>query len=153
MNIQYLNPFIQGFCEILAEFGVIVEKRGQLSIASNLIKSDGFAVLIGINGQIKGNVIYDMSRQTALDLASKMYGTEMKEITEEVTDSISELGNMVSGKASGTLHSELDIFFNITPPNIVFGEQTIVTNSTIDFIVIPLDTNCGRVKINLAIKE
>jgi chemotaxis protein CheX len=110
-------------------------------------------VLIGINGQIKGNVIYDMTRQTALALASRMYGTEITEITEEVTDSISELGNMVSGKASGILHSDSDIFFNITPPNIVFGEQTIVTNSTIDFIVVPLETNCGQVKINLAIKE
>lgn len=88
----------------------------------NLIKDTvvlQFGVLIGMTGDIKGQLILEGEHGLFAGLGQSMFGMPLE---GEMLNSFSgELGNMIAGQLS-TIVSNKEIKFDITSPTIVYGD-------------------------------
>ena len=79
MRVEYINPFVEAANNILSEVLAGEVNRGDLYLKSTSMPVMGVATLVGLAGDVEGRVLFDMSMDTALKIASKMNGEELKE--------------------------------------------------------------------------
>ena len=152
MNVKFLNPFVDAAYQVIqVETGLSVT-RGDLILDKEPYTTDDLTVIISLVGQIIGNVIYSMNLATALSLASKMMGEQVKGLDPLAQSSIAELGNVITGRASMLL-SGAGFESIISTPTLLQGKGAVI--STLDFarLVVPLNTELGSVTIHLALRE
>jgi chemotaxis protein CheX len=152
MNVKFLNPFLESAHEILLAETHQTLNRGKLSVEKASYKTDDVTVIIALVGNIEGNVFYSMDTKTAIALASAMLGEEMTSLDNLALSGISELGNVITGRASQKL-SEAGFEVTISPPTLVLGAGA--TISTLDFprLVVPLEAQCGIITVHLALRD
>ena len=90
-------------------------------------------------------------KETAKQIAGAMIGAEVPQLDEMAMSAISELGNMITGNAT-TLISQKGYDVDITPPSVIRGEQVEVS-TRVPAIVVPMNTQFGKVEINVALAE
>ena len=152
MRVEYINPFVESAIQILKETVSEDVKRGQLSLKSAISPMLGVVVIVGLAGQVSGRVIFDMDRSTALKIASKMNDEQLTEFDELTTATLTELANMITGKAVTKLQ-ELGFQFDLTPPALLTGENLQISDSKVEALVVPLEVPQGKIEINVGIKE
>ena len=113
---------------------------------------ESVAIMIGITGQMKGQVLMAFGYEQALQVASKMMmGMPVAELDSMATSAISELGNMIMGNAA-TIFSTKGIVIDITPPTVCRGAMTI-TQSYAQNICVPIQSDDGlSLELDIAIK-
>ena len=116
--------------------------------------SHGCASLIGITGSVEGRVVFDMSKQTALNIAGGMNGETFNEFDYMVSSTINELANMVCGGAITILNNN-GKNLDISAPTIFTGNDLELYDSNVlkEAVVVPIHTNLGDIFVNVAIKE
>ncbi|MFT4007284.1 MAG: chemotaxis protein CheX [Lacrimispora sp.] len=72
-------------------------------------------VSIGFIGDLKGEVIYRLPRETSLGIVNIMSGMEFDAVDEFVTSAVSEIANIISGNVLTMLAGE-DLKCDILPP-------------------------------------
>ena len=101
MNEKYINPFLQAFVNIMPQFGLTEISRRSVSLKGRTIKSPGVIVIIGLLGEVKGNVIYGMTEEDAKKVASAMMvGMPVNDLDELAQSAISELVNMLTANVA-----------------------------------------------------
>ncbi|MCR4627148.1 MAG: chemotaxis protein CheX [Treponema sp.] len=158
MRVEYINPFVEISYRVLKEVldGSEV-KRGNLYLKSTAMPVMGVAALVGLAGDVEGRVLFDMTLDTALKIASKMNGEDLPQFDDLAKATISELANMITAQAVTKLH-ELGFKFDLTPPALFAGEKMEIaalgnTSENIEALIVPLITEYGKVEINVAIRE
>ena len=151
MDVKFYNPFIQAaFTVLQAETGVEAE-RGPLSFESSADTPDDVTVMLICKGQtVRGVVLYTMSEKTALTIVSRILKQPFWEFDELAQSGVSELGNVITGRA-GILLAEAGIEVTISTPVLLVGKGTLI--STLDFkrLLIPMHTSLGNIQIHLAL--
>ena len=75
MRVEYINPFVETSYKVLKEvLGGADVKRGNLYLKSTAMPVMGVAALVGLAGDVEGRVLFDMTLETALNIASQMNG-------------------------------------------------------------------------------
>lgn len=154
VNVEYINPFIEAAQNVLKDFCKIEAHIGKPFLTSASYEGDTLIIIVGITGQLRGQVIINMSHEVACRLASHMMmGMPVTELNDMAKSAVSELGNMILGN-SATIFSKKGIALDITPPSICAGNNLTISVSDSKTICIPLnfDENLS-VEINVAIKE
>ena len=158
MRVEYINPFVETSYRVLKEVleGADV-KRGDLYLKSTAMPVMGVAALVGLAGDVEGRVVFDMTFETALNIASKMNMETMTEFDDMAKATISELANIITGQAVTKLH-ELGFKFDLTPPALFAGENMEIaalggTTESVEALIVPLVTDCGKIEVNVAIRE
>jgi chemotaxis protein CheX len=157
MRVEYINPFVE------AAFGVMKEvlntdiKRGDLYLKNSSMSIMGVAALVGLAGGVEGRVLFDMTKETALNVASAMNMEEMKVLDELVKATITELANMITARAVTKLH-DLGFKFDLTPPALFSGENMEISNSLdVEALIVPMELGpsgrLGKIEINVVIRE
>jgi chemotaxis protein CheX len=133
MDVNYINPILSSFASVLPQLGLpSVEKKG-ISLKGRFIESPGVVIIVGIIGDIKGNVIYGLSLEDAKKIASTMMmGMPVEQFDELAQSAISELTNMLTATVA-TNFSKEDISINISTPTLVHGNFT--ANASSDKVV------------------
>ena len=104
MNVEYINPFTQATFDVLTMFGTFDPKLGKPFVKDDALISVGVVVVVGIIGEVKGQVAYSFSEETAKMIASTMMmGMPVDTFDEMAKSAVSELSNMISGNASTLL--------------------------------------------------
>mgnify|MGYP001356840972 CR=1 FL=1 len=152
MRVEYINPFVESSVNVLKETLGIDVKREQISLKSKATPILDVAVIIGLVGQVEGRVLFDMKLQTALNVVSKMNDETISKFDELAKATITELGNMITGRAVTKL-SEMGYRFDVTPPAIFFGKEMEISNAEIEALVVPIESSLGRIEINVALRE
>ena len=156
MRVEYINPFVESAYNVLQEVLQAEVKRGELYLKSSAMPVLGVAAIVGLAGDVEGRVLFDMSQETAIKIASKMLeDMEMEPVTsmnDMARATITELANMITGQAVTKLHN-LGFSFDLTPPAIFTGENMEVSNTDVEALIVPMDLPMGKVEINVAIRE
>jgi len=122
VDVSYVNPFVESVGSVFSTMLGVNPRRLAVRISSGANGGGArLTSLIGISGRMHGCVALCFPPETALKLASKMLGTELTEINDEVLDAISELVNIVAGSAKAK--------FNADPP-LQLGLPTVVEGVT-----------------------
>jgi chemotaxis protein CheX len=154
MRVEYINPFVEAAIHVLQEMTGEEFERGELALKNIPIITQGVVIVIGITGQIEGRVLYDMNKQTAMNIASFMMGGEEITAVDELTKSaLNELGNIISGNAISMLN-DMGFKFDITPPTLFSGDGMEITSPNMETLIIPLISDkIGEVIVNVALRE
>jgi len=151
MKADYVNVFIKSLIIVnemmLGERPVMKETFKKTSTTSLL----DVAVVVGITGQIKGQVVINFSTETGKKIASTMMGgMSIPELDAISKSALSEMANMTMGTASTEL-SQLGITTDITPPHIIVGEHMSMTSKD-KTIVVSFDSFAGKILLEISIE-
>ncbi len=151
---KLLNPFFTSIFDVLEETSGEKAQRGKLLLQKEAqFASLGFQVILTLDGQIKGHVILDMSKEVAIKFAEIMNMEEIGEFNEMVKSSIKEIGDSLAQKAIQKL-AETQLKFDVKPTELL--ESPLVKISEIESLSVisaPLELPFGQIVINLALCE
>lgn len=152
IDVKLLTPFIDATSNVLSQFGITDIKKGKIAKKDKLKSDHPVTVVVGIVGDIRGNVTYNLPLETAKNLASTMMmGMEVAELDDMAKSAISELSNMITGNASamfGAIGKNTDI----SPPTLITGSNIIAWISQVETVVIELLTSVGSIEINIGLE-
>lgn len=149
MYTKYINPFLESFISVMPQVGLPNIKKKEISLKGRNIESTGVMIIVGIMGDIKGNVIYNITIDTAKKIASAMMGIHQNELEELAESAISELTNMLTANAATKL-SLVNINVNISPPTLMHGYFT-ANSGTDKVLCVDMLVNDMVVTVNIAL--
>lgn len=151
MRIDFVNPFIESAFLILTEVLNCEIKRGDIVIKDQSVPTSGVSTFIGLAGEVEGRIMLDMTKETAINITSVMAEEKCLDVNPLVESVIDELNNLITGHAVSYL-TNLGFRFDLTPPSFLLGlSDSYITD--IQTLVIPLETSCGVIDVNISIKE
>src|SRR6266545_1439020 len=152
MRADFVNPFLRAADEVLeSELGE-APTRGSVSVRKSAYTTDFVSAVVAVTGSVNGMVIYSMSEQTACGIVSQMLGSASPAFDAMAQSGISELGNVITGRAA-TLLAEPGWPSNLLPPRLVTGAGILISGVDQQRLVIPLLTPRGAVEIQVVLTE
>lgn len=152
MDIKYINPFLEALKGVFESFGMGDMQRGAVQKKDIMQVDMDITSIIGLVGDVRGNIAYSLSQETGKKIASAMMmGMPVEEFDMIARSAIGELANMITGRAAGIL-SETGIVTDLTPPSIVFGEDILFIISSVQTIAVDMNTQFGRIQINIGLE-
>lgn len=153
MKTEYINPFIEAAEGVLKSLLDTDTKLGKVYLKSSPFSVCDMIIMIGVVGEIRGQVCLELNFETAKKIVSTMMGgIDVVDMDEIATSAIAELGNMIMGNTC-TIFSKNKISIDITPPAILTGDKIKISNK-IATIGIPLAIeNYGSININVTAEE
>lgn len=151
MKAEFVNPFASAVVMVFQkEFGMNV-MRDSLALNQGPLRGADVNTIIGVTGQLEGQVIYTFEERVALRIASALMGEAVEELDELAKSAVAELGNIITGNAAIGL-SENGYNCILTPPTLLTGKELIVTTFT-PVLNIPFSTDFGSVTVHVALRE
>jgi len=152
MRVEYINPFVESGFNVLKEVIGDDIKRGELYLKSSSQPVLGVAAIVGLAGDVEGRVLFDMTKETAIKIASVMNGEELQKLDELAKATITELANMITAQAVTKLHDQ-GFKFDLTPPAIITGDNMEVLDPNVEALIVPMELPSGKIEVNVAIRE
>ncbi len=152
MKVDYINPFLEALINVLKQLGVKNVKRGDISRKGDMVTAIDITSVIGIIGDVRGNISYSFSQETAKKIvALMMMTTNIQELDYIGRSAIGELSNMITGTAASILEDK-GILIDISPPSIIFGKEVTLIISRIQTISIIIETSLGNMEVNIGLE-
>ena len=153
MDAALATPFIKAFFDLLPQLGFQQVKRGNLRVSEKMAVSLDVIAVVGLSQQLRGNVAYAMSQETAKKFASvMMMGMPVEKLDEMSQSAISEASNMLTANAAITLESQ-GISVNISPPTLVIGHGVKVRISQVQSLIVEIVTEAGVIDVILGLER
>lgn len=122
MDVKYINPFLQSFLTVLPQLGIQDIKKNKIGIKGKEIQSHGVVIIVGVVGDVKGNIVYSTTVECAKKIASlMMMGMPVEELDDMAQSALSEMANMLTANAA-TNFSQIGVKLNISTPTLVHGD-------------------------------
>lgn len=152
MDAKYINPILTSVTNVLGQFGVTGISKKSLKIKDEMVIDKDITAFVGMVGDIRGNVSYCFSQETAKKVVSSMMmGMPVNEIDDMARNGLSELSNMFTGNAA-TAFSEYNFSVDVTPPTVVAGEDMFLVLTFNQTISLELSTSVGDIEVNIGLE-
>jgi len=154
MNAEFINPFLSSFINVLQTMAQIDIKPGRPSIKKGAIAHGDVSGLIGMVGPTaKGSFSISFDKPLALSVFRLMVGEEIEDISDDITDMLGEITNMVAGGAKRQL-GEKGFEFNMATPVVVTGEShTIKHQVDGSKVLMPFTSEHGNAFIEICFNQ
>ena len=153
MDAKLINPFVDAFTTVMPMLGFPEPRRTKLYAASVRVKSLGASLLVGFTKQIRGNVVYNMSEETARFIASQMMmGMPVETFDEMAQSAISELSNMLTAHTATNITS-LGLDVDISTPPLTVGRDFEVKISDGQYLVVEMSFSDQMVDLAIAVDQ
>ena len=149
MKQSILNVFSSSIEEVLVSLcncDLSIDDPQIINVSETI---DDINIILKINGDIKGEIIYCMSDTFLLEIASHMMELPVTNIDNLTLSASSEIGNIVTGKAITKL-SSLGFNCDFTVPEVVIGKNTAIKLSNNDPTLISAFTSFGTISLLMA---
>ncbi|WP_297426138.1 response regulator [Clostridium sp.] len=94
--------------------------------------SHGISIVMGIIGKYSGRIIFDVSFETAQNMAKSLLKREPKN-NEEILNVMSELSNMAAGNACSMINKKNKVFgLRVAPPTTFHGESINISKAELE---------------------
>lgn len=153
MQVEHLNPIINAAEYVLKEACKLDIEVGKPFLSQAVYEHRVFIVMIGITGELQGQVVLGMKEEVACDIASKMMmGMPISELGDMARSALGELMNMTMGNAVTNFFNR-GIKLDITPPTMFISNSLDMVVSDMKMICIPMFYGDNKVEVHVAIKE
>ena len=137
---------------VLEQFVAVYISRGDFARNDLMYVDTDITAVVGMVGQVRGNIAYSMAEDTAKKIVSAMMmGMPVEELDEMGRSALGEFSNMVTGNAS-TLLSNSGVQVDITPPFIIFCKDVYFIISSVETLKIDMETSLGKVEVNIGLE-
>jgi len=148
-----VNPFITAVGDTFIQFGIGGTEVISMEQKQNMYVETDITAIIGITGNLRGNVSYSMSERTAIKVISiMMMGMPVSCVDEMGLSALGEMTNMITGRAAMLL-GQSSIKVDITPPSIVYGKDMHFSSQTNEVTTVKLNTDVGEIEVNLGLGD
>jgi chemotaxis protein CheX len=153
MDVNYINPFLNGTLEVLKKMAFLDAVAGKPYVKKTDVAVGDVSAIIGITGDAIGSLAISFSEPCICHIVNNMLGEAFTEANNDVFDAAGEITNMVSGVARSYLEKDgLTVFAAI--PTVVYGKgHTIQHILKAPSIIVPFSTNKGNFTIDVCIKR
>ncbi|ORU00465.1 Chemotaxis protein CheX [Anaerovibrio sp. JC8] len=153
MDVKLVNPFIDAFTTVLPQMGFPTPQRTGMTVNEQNAVSQGVAVIVGFTKEIRGNVVYNMSEDTAKFIASTMMmGMPVENFDEMAQSAISEMSNMLTANAATNL-TALGLEVDISTPSLTVGNDFQIKISNEQYLCVIMDVSGHQVEIDIAVQQ
>lgn len=153
MDVKLVNPFIDAFTTVLPQMGFPTPQRTGMTVNNQNAVSQGVAVIVGFTKEIRGNVVYNMSEETAKFIASTMMmGMPVESFDEMAQSAISEMSNMLTANAATNL-TALGLEVDISTPSLTVGSDFQIKISNEQYLCVVMDVSGHQVEIDIAVQQ
>lgn len=150
MDVKYVNPFIVGLQNTFQMLNMTSINRVGIAKREKLKTDNEVNIIIGMVGDLKGNVVLSLPETTARNIASTMMGgMPVPELDLMPKSALCELSNMVTGSSMSQLEG-MGVAVNITPPMLINGKNLVTMISQVETLVISFSCNEGPLEMNIA---
>ena len=130
MNVDCINPFLEAAIAIVRDACQLELKVGKPYVKPVEFTEDTVIILIGVTGQMRGQVILSMAVENACKAASHMMmGMPVAALDEMAQSAICEMSNMLTATAATNL-TALGYDVDISTPSLTVGSDFKVKIST-----------------------
>ena len=152
MDAKLVNPFIDAFMTVLPQIGFQEPARGAMTVKDKMTQSLGVTIIVGFTKQIRGNVVYNMSEDTAKYIASTMMmGMPVENFDEMAQSAVSEMSNMLTANAATNL-AAMGLEVDISTPSLSVGADFQVKISNEKYLTVTMDVSGHPVEIDIAVQ-
>ncbi|MGE5417682.1 MAG: chemotaxis protein CheX [Acidobacteriota bacterium] len=152
MSADLLNPFLNAMISVMPQLGFQQVTAGKLTIKTDSVSSMGVTLIVGMSHQVRGNVAYNMSEQTAKEIASTMMmGMEVEEFGELAQSALAELANMITANAAVNFEKQEKIV-DISPPSLVIGQNFTARLSNNKFMCLETYVDSKLIELNISLE-
>lgn len=149
----YFDIFKDAFGSALTMVTKAAADFVEQSVDEKNYTSQGVAVVIGIVGRYSGRMIFDLSYDSAAELAKAALRREPKN-QDEVLAMVAEFANIISGNACSVLNKKCKEFkLRVTPPSVFYGGSPAITTPNIKNKAIYAETPHGKMHLNIGFKQ
>ncbi|HHT48406.1 MAG TPA: hypothetical protein GXZ98_03845 [Firmicutes bacterium] len=153
MTFQHIDSFVRAVHTVMATMLDPDVETGKPFFSEDPLHKYELAVLVGVLGDLQGQVICGMDRETAKKIIGRMLGVEEPTIDEMGKSALCELKNIIVGTASTNL-SEVGYRCNITPPLLLMdGNVPDFLKHITTTLTVPISIFSGQVELNLFLKK
>ena len=151
ISAEHINVFLMASTKILKDMCNYTVKIGKPFVKPCQFQNETLVIMIGVTGEMRGQVMLAMDYNMAYDIASKMMMMPISQLDDMSESAISELANMIMGNAS-TVFSVQGIGIDITPPTICKGNMSF--QGEVANLCVPLyvDGEEKMIELNLTMK-
>jgi chemotaxis protein CheX len=151
MDANYIKPFVASIQNVFSTMLQLTVTVKEPRIKDETTATFDVSGIIGMSGDVSGSVVLSLPSDTAEAVVAIFCGQKLKVGSPDFVDAVGELVNMVSGGAKALFK---DKKVSISCPSVVVGPKHTVTRpSDVPCIVIPCQTDCGELVIEVAIRE
>ena len=152
MEAKLVNPFIDAFMTVLPQIGFQEPARAAMTVKDKMTQSLGVTIIVGFTKQIRGNVVYNMSEDTAKYIASTMMmGMPVENFDEMAQSAVSEMSNMLTANAATNL-AAMGLEVDISTPSLSVGADFQVKISNEKYLTVTMDVSGHPVEIDIAVQ-
>nr|WP_319493634.1 chemotaxis protein CheX [uncultured Desulfobacter sp.] len=154
MDVALVNPFIEGTLHILDTTALVKVKPEPPFLKRNTAHCADISGLLTVEGDLEATVAISFTEKSILGVVSAMFGEEMTEINDEITDAVGEICNMVAGHVT-TKIGELGKKVKVKFVNVVTGptEKILHTDTGSHVIAVPFRTTKGKVLLEICYSD
>ncbi len=150
MDASYISPFVSSIQNVFTMMLQLPVTVGNPRIKTGGKASHDVSGVIGMSGDVVGSIVLSFPRSTAESVVSLFSGEQLGVDSPDFADAIGELVNMVSGGAKAEFTGKR---VSISCPSVVVGENHhIAMQKDVPCVVIPCETDCGELTIEVSIQ-
>ncbi|RNA70528.1 chemotaxis protein CheX [Alteribacter keqinensis] len=151
MKVNHVNAVCRAAKGILSShFGLDVEYKTPVA-GANAIPSNDVSVVLGVNGEVNGQIVCAINEQTAKNIVGMMMGgMTIEKLDDMYWSAIQEFGNWVAGSTATELSKE-NCLIDVTPPMVNDGQSNY--RSSEQFITVPLASSLGLIDIHISLYQ
>lgn len=151
MRFEYIGPFVASAVSVLSSVLESEISPGNVSLFRGKKLGGDLFVVIRLRDDSGDSVILNMDAGTALRISNAMNGSDARSLTPEGRDAISELANMIAGKAVSAL-GDLGFDFHIHPPATASRDGIARTTGGLELFQVPVRTPYGGLTVNFTVR-
>ena len=153
MDAKLVNPFVDAFTAVMPQIGFAEPKRTKMGVKAQNAVSLGVSVIVGFTKQIRGNIVYNMSEDTAKFIASTMMmGMPIENFDDMAQSAISEMSNMLTAPAATNL-AGMGLEVDISTPSLSIGQNFQVKISDTNYLTVEMDLAGHLVELDIAVEQ
>jgi len=152
MRQEFVNPFLSPAL-VVWEKEIKCELRLEKaeSVSAQFTTEDVTAI-IGVTGQLQGNVLYGFEQKTATSIASRLMGEQVEELDHVALSALGEIANMITGNAATLLAGE-GYACEISPPVIAIPRGSTIATIASQQILVTFTSDIGALRIRIGLFE
>ncbi len=151
MDASYITPFMTSIQNVFSTMFQLPVEIGEPRIKTESKTTHDVSGIIGVSGEMIGTIVLSMPSDAAESIVALFTGMEIKADTEDFADAVGELINMISGNAKAEFQRKS---VSISVPSVVIGAgHRVASSSGTPCVVIPCNTDCGEVVLEVSLRE
>lgn len=153
MDVKNVTPFIVSFNIVMKQLGFVNIRKGILQAKKKTFTGSDIIIIVGMAGELKGNVIYVMDIESAKKIASVvMKGAPVNKLDGMVKSALGELANMLTAHAS-TAFSAMKILIQISTPACFEGRNMEITMNSDKVLCIQMFADDIPIDVNISFER